>query len=187
MLNDYSKEALLKFMDYLANKGIMNKTTARSRKASCNKMLSILDDSESSDLRLIKLNDVAIRFANLKGTNYTPKTLQVYKSRVAKALSDFLRYKENPENFSIETKSGRAAAKGASITTPVIDARQPATPTSKGPNTDFNTFDIPIHLRPGVVVQLNGLPADLTTNEAKKISNVVLANVVITPYTEGES
>jgi hypothetical protein len=37
------------------------------------------------------------------------------------------------------------------------------------------TVDIPVPIRPGVVVRLTGIPNDLTSSEARKLANVVLA------------
>jgi len=35
---------------------------------------------------------------------------------------------------------------------------------------------IPIQIRPGLIVKIVGLPADLTQSEAKKIASVVIAH-----------
>ena len=117
MSSDYSASELLKFLDYLGKKGLMNKSTVVARKAASNNMLSILGDGEASDLRKIDLDELATRFGNLKGEKYTPKSLQVYKSRLSKARDDFVRYKDNPANFTVGAKS-RQRGKVSSPKTP---------------------------------------------------------------------
>ena len=79
---DYSDQSLLKFLDYAAEKGLMNKETARSKKASVSVILDILDNDEKSDIRELDIEEVIHRFANLEGEKFTPKSLVVYKSRL---------------------------------------------------------------------------------------------------------
>ncbi|MEO0783547.1 MAG: hypothetical protein AAFZ46_17555, partial [Pseudomonadota bacterium] len=43
---------------------------------------------------------------------------------------------------------------------------------------DINTIDIPIPIRIGCIVYVNGLPTDLSKEEAEKIGNVVAAMAV---------
>ncbi len=38
-----------------------------------------------------------------------------------------------------------------------------------------NTFDFPIPLRPGLVVNVRGVPLDISEGEARKLANVLLA------------
>ena len=48
MSQDFSKQSFLDFLDYLANKGLVNKSTVSSRKAAANALLDILDDGEAA-------------------------------------------------------------------------------------------------------------------------------------------
>ncbi len=172
MINDYSTEALLQFLDYLSNKGLMNKKTVQARKASCNKMLSILDESESSDLRQVNIDDIANRFGNLEGSKYKPNSLLVYKSRLTKALDDFMRYKDNPSTFVTGADSKRTKTKKPDKITTEI---KPIDSFTDNVKTGQGTFNIPIPLRTGCIIQLNGVPTDLTASEANKIAKVVVA------------
>ena len=100
MANDNrSRDGALKFMDYLSHKGLMAPATARARKAALGKVLSVLDEGEANDVTQIDLDDTMTRFTNLHGQNYTPQSLQVYKSRAKSALEDFEDYLENPLGF----------------------------------------------------------------------------------------
>jgi hypothetical protein len=178
-MQDYSRTSLLEFLDYLGDKGLQNKNTVASSKGAANSMLSILDEADASDLRQVDLDVVATRFANLKGSKYPPTTLQVYRARTAKAIQDFLRYKENPAGFRVGSGSPKSKPGGP-------EAKTKAKPQLTGSNRDDShrtdnlpdravILTVPIALRPGCIMQLSGVPADLSHAEATKISNIVLA------------
>ena len=181
---EYSLDELIGFLDYLADKGLVNKNTVVSRKAACNKMLAILGPGEAADLRGLDLDLVATRFGHLKGKGYTAQSLQVYKSRVGTALADFFRYKENPANFKV----GGGSAKGSPKVKPksLAKASSPqadlgavrSVPASAG-GVIAATINFPVPLRPNCVVQINGLPVDLTKAEAAKIAAVVSAMISV--------
>jgi len=95
----YSAAALDEFLAYLGEKGLMAKPTVSSRRAACNKMLSVLDAEETADVRALDIEQVARRFHNLEGKNYTPDSLKTYKSRVSKAIEDFQNYLSDPMTF----------------------------------------------------------------------------------------
>ena len=179
MLADYSVTALLEFLDYLGDKGLANKNTVSARKASANKMLSILDEEEKADLRDVDVGELSKRFGNLQGTNYTPESLQVYKSRTNAAISDFMRYKENPATFRMEAGNGKSPQPKSGTGQTSAATNRPATKSEAPPRTLAvsrpASFDVPVPLRPGSIVQINGIPVDLTAEEAKKIANVVMA------------
>lgn len=174
---DYSRDALLEFLDYLGEKGIVNKNTAQSRKAACGKILGILDDNEAEDLRAIDINDVAARFNNLYGLKYTSKSLTVYRSRVSTALKHFFKYKENPANFSIDSVgSNPKIIKKPKRVVENSGGSEPERPSEKQVTfSQIETLNIPVALRPKCIIQLNGIPTDMTEAEAKKIANVVMA------------
>jgi hypothetical protein len=178
-MQDYSRESLLAFFDYLGDKGLQNKNTVASSKGAVSSMLSILDDTEATDLRLIDMDVVATRFANLKGSKYPPATLKAYRGRTTKAVQDFLRYKENPAAFKVGAGTAKSKVKNADgdKKAKLVDAV--ITPQNGGhvPNDTSRivTLNIPIALRSGCIMQMNGIPADLTKAEATKISNIVLA------------
>lgn len=177
MKNEYSRAELLKFLDYLAAKGLMKRATVHARKAASNNMLAILNEAEAEDLRHLDLDGLAFRFANLHGKKYTPKSLQVYKSRLLSALDDFLRYKENPATFRVGSSSRRArsqAPTGSPNSAQGVEAVRHAADLRQTQRV-LDTYNVPVPIRTDVIVQLNGIPFDLSPNEAKKISNVILA------------
>jgi hypothetical protein len=179
MSGQRSRAELLKFLDYVKNKGLVNPTTAEARKASANKVLSILSENEAEDVLSIDLDQVITRFGNLHGKQYTPDSLRTYRSRTKASLDDFERYLENPMSFKSgiqnrekKSKNGSSVSGGAKSEQ---TQRQPQ-PTNQHVMTPaVESSILPIPLREGLVVRIQGLPFDLTAQEAKKIANVVMA------------
>ncbi|WP_377297721.1 hypothetical protein [Rhizobium sp. SGZ-381] len=185
MNSQKSKAALLEFLDYLARKGLMNKTTASSRKAAVNNVLGILDDDEAADVSKIDLDDVMRRFSNLNGLNYTSDSLTTYKSRVRSALDDFLSYLENPMAFRPST-GGTARKSQERARVSLVETRKRSTAasspaveqTSELTPPAVATLILPIPIRADLTVYIQGLPYDLTQAEASKIANVIRAMAV---------
>ena len=171
-----SRTALLEFLDYLANRGLMNRTTVASRKASANKVLGILDESEAADVSKLDIDAVMTRFHHLHGANYTPDTLSVYKSRTKSAIDDFLRYQRDPLNFKpgiqpSQRKPDRAKVSATNDGSPRGETSQKS--VAEAPPAEVNILPIPI--RPDLTIKIQGLPFDLTVSEANKIANVIKA------------
>lgn len=180
MSNGYSATEFIEFIDYLSEKGLLKKATASARKAAATAFLDILDESEKIDIRAIDLDSLAIRFANLQGSKFTPQSLTTYKSRYNSAYKDFIAYRDNPlgftPNISQRKKRGKATPTPQPPTTEQPAKMMPGieTPTVT-PNLSGDTIIFPIPIRKGVIVKVGGLPVDLTTVEAEKIADVVKA------------
>ena len=181
MQGSKSREALVTFLEYLAQKGLMAPATARARKAAVNMVLGILDDQEAQDVTAINLDHVMSRFMNLQGQGYTPDSLGAYKSRVKSALDDFASYVENPLAFkpNVQTRERRPALNkppsSAARNAPdsqVSDVSRPSAPAVSGP---MASSIVPIPIRADLTIHIQGLPFDLTEAEAKKIAGVIQA------------
>jgi hypothetical protein len=179
MVEKKSRTALVEFLEYLAQKGIMAPATAQARKAAVNVVLGILDDQEAVDVSVLDLDDVMGRFNRLHGKEYTPESLRTYLGRVRSAIGDFNRYIENPLAFkpALQARERTPTAQKSTVKAmPLADtastdiSRTPA--ISGGPMADSI---MPIRIRTDLTVYIQGLPFDLTEAEAKKISSVVQA------------
>lgn len=186
MSNGRSTADLLKFLDYLAEKGLMPAATAAARKAAANKMLAVLSEDETRDVTTVDMDDVALRFHNKNGQQYTPGSIQTYKSRVTSSIDDFRAYLANPLGFRTSSKPrqrirstkdkppaprGEPSANSAQESTQA----QPAAPSvSPGPSVNI----LPVALRPDLTIQIAGLPFDLTKAEAQKLANIILAHAM---------
>lgn len=181
---EYSLQALNEFLDYLSNKHLLNKNTAQSRKGAANKVLSVLDDKEASDLRKLDLDLVFTRFANKAGKDYKPDSLMVYRSRLTSALNDFLSYVENPAQFRPALRTnGSGTAKRPAKTARKADEQRierelPIEDQGSSKTTYANSpgsVNVPVPLREGVTVHITGLPVDLTGAEASRLAAIIKA------------
>jgi len=171
-----SREALLDFLKYLADKGLIAKATANARRAAASKVLGILSDQEAQDVTVLDLNDVITRFQNLEGKGYTPGSLNTYRGRVKSAVDDFDNYLKNPLGFKPNVRRReRRTSEGQKPRTneqpkesrPPIEIR-PATPP-------MSNSIVPIPIRQETTVYVQGLPFDLSEAEAERIANVIRA------------
>lgn len=177
MAQPRSREALLAFLDYCKDKGLLKGPTAEARKAAVNQVLGILSSEEAADVSALNLDDVIARFQNMHGKRYTPDSLKTYKARVKGAIFDFLNYLKNPLEFKprvvtvTRTKGPKSAMNGASaeVSSPEPISGRPLAQPSVSPLT------LPIPLRPDLTILIHGLPFDLTEGEARKIGNVIAA------------
>lgn len=178
---DRSRAALLDFLDYLAAKGLMAKATVAARKAASSQILGILESDEAADVTAIDLNQVVHRFQNLHGKKYTPQSLTTYKSRVKAAIDDFTSYSANPLAFrpSVQSRERSKPKNGKPSSTQKAsdDAEPIKIDTNPRPvhSAVASSNILPIPLRVDLTVFIQGLPFDLSAQEARKISNVVLA------------
>lgn len=194
-MSDKSLNAFREFLNWEEDKGLVPLTTIRSRKASIKKIAAVLNEQETSDVTTIDVDDVMYRFTNLKGKDYSPGSLQTYKSRLSSALDDFLRYLENPMSFKPNSKrrttttsdnsSGVTSTKSKNKSQPKPTPSSSETPTSHGGWRNLNTPPsagvIPIPVRSDLTVQIHGIPFDLKRSEAQRIANVILALAVEEP------
>lgn len=178
-MSDKSLNALIEFLEWTADKGLMAKNTVGGRKAAVSAVLGILDPEEKGDVTEVDLDSAMARFVNLQGKKYNTSSLNVYKSRTNAAISDFRKWLDNPLTFKphankAEKKPQSKEAKAPKETAAKrgqADQLQPS--TSPSHPASANVFPIPI--RENIVVRIHGLPFDLTSSEAEKIANVVKA------------
>lgn len=189
MAKDYSLDALNRFLDYALEKGLIKPETAKSRKTAVNKILEKITSEQRADVRTVDLDLEAEHFANRQGSGYIASSLQTYKSRAKTALADFETYVDNPMGFRPSGGSSKSAGKAAvaqqgrksrqlGASRAAVESvgnvgREPTVDLHSTHDSSKLTFPVPI--RPGLIVQLSGVPFDLTTAEAEKIAQVVKA------------
>ena len=164
-----SRAAFGEFLDYLAEKGLMPKATAQTRKASAMRVLSILTDAEAADVTTIDLDDLMRRFGHLHSKEYTQGSLASYASRLRAAMADFKAHLNNPLNFRPKSAQ-RARSRSDKAPAPVTETKPSAAPAPM-----IASHIMPIAVRPDLTVFVQGLPFDLKKSEAQKIANVILA------------
>jgi len=178
MTQNRSREDLIRFLDFMGEKGLIPVATASARRTAVAKTLAVLDSSEAENVIGLDLDLVMTKFENLNKHQFTPESLQAYRSRLKTSLKDFEAYAENPVSFRPKSSAkGRVAQK---LEKPKIEAKVPAEPANLLPQNSPldlpNVTVLPIALRQNLTVQIVGLPFDLTVGEAKKIANIILAH-----------
>lgn len=177
-MSERSLPALLEFLDWTSEKGIMAKNTVAGRKAAAGKVLGVLDPEEQADVTAIDLDSTMTRFFNLHGKDYNTSSLNVYKSRTNAAINDFqewladpLAYK--PQSSKVEKKAAKKSLKKETPKSgPAVTETGPVS-ASPSQSTAVNVF--PIQIRENLVVRIHGLPFDLSKPEADRIANVIKA------------
>jgi hypothetical protein len=191
MAQNRSREDFIRFLEYLGDKGLVPRATASARRTAAAKVLAVLTDEEAQDVIGLDLDYVMTCFDNLNPHQYTPESLQSYRSRLKTALEDFRSYSDNPVAFRpsgqarVKAKGlsngskppKRGSASAASTTNPSAASSG----ASSAPIIDLpNVNQLPIPLRQNLTIRIFGLPFDLSKQEAQKIANIILAHATET-------
>lgn len=174
---DYSLDGLNRFLGYVADKGLLKRNTAVSRKQAANKILSVLELNEKNDLREVDVQHAFERFVNLQGVDFKPESLQVYQSRLRSALSDFFAYVENPATFKPASlqRTSKVVSRGAKEEHRRSPKKSPGETRGLEREHEEIQLIIPVPLREGLTVRIHNIPPDLTKQEAEKVAAIVTA------------
>ena len=170
MANAYSADDLLEFIDHAGDKGLMPAATAQALAVAARNVLGILSDDEKSDLSQLDLDATVRRFTNKRAKDFNPTSLKEYGRRVRRAVELFLRWREDPANFAVKTRTTTGPRKrGFASDEPVTRE----TSTEQALEEMAGTYRSAIPIRPGLVVTLVNVPNDLTSAEAERIAGFV--------------
>lgn len=175
MSTDYSKDALLRFLDTVVAKGLMNANTAGGLKAACSR---ILDDlAVGDDVRGVDVNTAVVRYNNRNPGALSPNSLAEYQRRVTRAIADFISWSENPAEFKPKRKG--TPTRNGKKTEPRGDRQlstpRPEAPAHSGSPTASTSAGLPLSypLRPDFLAQVV-IPRDLTAEEARRLGAFLL-------------
>lgn len=176
MSSDYSKNALLKFLNTVVAKGLVNANTAGGLKAACARILDDLSDTD--DVRRVDVNTAVVRYNNRNPGALSPNSLAEYQRRVSRAISDFVSWVENPAGFKPRARGTTAknGRKTESAPGGHADASRQDTPTQAIHSAhSASTTGLPLSypLRPDFLAQVV-IPRDLTTEEARRLGAFLL-------------
>ena len=172
---DYSETGFHAFMRQSAVAGLVNPSIARARKLAAEQLLVELKSHERTDIRLVDVDDLCLRFHKLQGSTIRPESLDVYRSRLKDALADFINWTNEPVSFKPRESEVRATRESLKKDTPG-EARAREELTLNPPRRPHDIFPIP--LREDLVVYLQNVPLDLTPQEAEKVAAVIRALAV---------
>lgn len=169
---DYSETAFHDFMRRFAVSGMVNPSTTRARKLAAEQLLVELKSHERTDLRLVDVDELCMRFHKLQESTVRPESLDLYKSRLRDALADFIRWTDEPTSFKPVQSELQATRASRKLETPgEAQAREEL--ALNPPRRPHDIFPVPI--REDVVVYIQNVPLDLTPKEAEKVAAVIRA------------
>jgi hypothetical protein len=191
LLMDTSGKALLNHWTWAAEKGLMNAATAASLKSACSKVIKVLDDWETVNVRELDIEHTILRFQNLCAREFTPKSLETYASRFRKAIGLFVEYADNPSTWRVSGKPKKqknadqrkngGASGGTAVPTSKLETGQSA--QEKAIHNEGHLITYPFPLRRGLTVKVS-LPEDLSSTEARRLSAFLMT--LANDYTDHE-
>jgi hypothetical protein len=155
---------------WAADRGLLNRDTARGLKAAVLRVLKIEgDDWEAIDVRSMDEDGLLDRFEVLEKKGFTPDSLSAYRSRFKKARALYLSYLENPRGYKPTFRAApERADKGDGAPTKPKKTKEPTVPPDPL-GTGPKMIRYPFPVRSGVMAELL-LPVDLQKSEAKRLS-----------------
>ncbi len=174
----YTSVRLLEFLRQAPEQGLLNAAVAKSRFAACEQLFTELNLNERADIRLIDVEDLCSRLHKIEGSTIRPDVVELYKTRVQAALTDYLAWLRAPTGFvSIGGESARRDKREA------VYGREHSEESAALEEIVLATSErkldlVSVPLRDDVTVFISNLPLNLSVSEAEKISNVVQALAV---------
>lgn len=175
MPNGPSLDDLLGFLNHAGERGLMPVATAQALAVATRNVFSVLDDSERANLPLDDIDGVIRRFNNKRARDFNPASLKEYSRRVKRAIEMYLRWRDDPANFSVKTRTANAGRKkgpNGNQTEPLSarplpdDSDSPLMSRTAGYHTAFP-------VRAGQVVTVSNIPHDLSRAEAERLAQFI--------------
>ena len=164
--NDKSLDAMLSFLDWVAQKGKMKPATASALKAASNKVLASAQGSEKRDLSKLNFEQAFAEFERAEGRNLNADSRKTYRNRTRKAVDEFLAWRSDPENYAPSFPQRARHTKGMNGNTGTHKTGQ-ARLALTFPEDVALSHQFP--LRREVLIKILGLPRDLKMSEAKRL------------------
>jgi hypothetical protein len=188
----YAGEDLLAWLREAALARHIHPATARSRRKAAEALFPYCRPDEIADLRRLNLQDLRARVADLPQGSLRPEVADLYLERLRSALRDYLAEASARQGESAKgpavltagdgdataergTASGRGDGGGDSYGAAQASADVSALEAARLRLDQHRADIIPVPLGDDRVVFLQGIPADLTAAEARKIARVVEA------------
>jgi hypothetical protein len=188
-MTDFSKSALVQFLDMLVTKGWVNTNTGAGWKAAVN---TILQDVEpDQDVREIDVKSAVLRYHNRNPGDLAPDSLKRYEQRVAAGIGQFVSFKTDPTNYKapsrglpngskaepkkrVEPKATPAAFTAPQVLSTKPEPDHPAVQKPVAGTATDSSLALPFPLRPGFLAQVV-IPRDLSKDEAARLCAFIQA------------
>src|SRR5215470_6522521 len=186
-------DGLIAFLDWAARTGELSANTAAGYKTAVTRVLEIdgeaWADTSIRELDVVRQMD---RFARLRASRYNPTSLRTYGNRLSAAVTQYLKYLDDPTAFRAAHRStlrAKNSDKGRTAHSITQDGSGPASglgiaSTGVGRAASGDLVQYPFPLRAGVMAYFS-LPRDLSRTEAQRIAAFV-ASLAIDPTRSAE-
>lgn len=175
MANTYTMEDLLDFLTHAGKRGLMPAATATALGVAVRNVFGVLKENEQNDLSRVDVDAVFKRFTNKRKRDFSPGSLKEYDRRVRRALDLYVKWRDDPANFSVKTRATSAAGtkqRNEGVGVRPTDTSEPhVRGQASPPQGPGYTSSIPI--RTDWVVTLTNIPPDLTRPEADRLATFV--------------
>ncbi|EMD8242835.1 hypothetical protein ACFPPI_003263 [Salmonella enterica] len=169
--SNVSVQAFKDFLEQLMSLNIMKEATARNLKNSSARLLTVVKEEEMGDVTKLDVNELVERYINATEPKPSDSSITAYKSRMESAIKKFVAYQAgetipyNPVERQEEEEE-------------LVELKQPVEVKSATPSS----YSLPVVIRPesGVTVTISGIPTDLTSEEAERISSIL--KVYVRPH-----
>ena len=181
-MHNYSKQALLGFLEMLAEKGLANANTVQGFRVATNKILDDLSTDEDGDVRKIDVATAVRRFHNKNPGLLSPASLGEYQRRVSTAIKEFVSYTENPTTYKPlgRQPSGKKSENGERARDRERQRNEtPAAPSQRHERLEqpqpvpIAGLSLAYPLRPDFLAQVV-VPRDMKSDEARRLSAFVM-------------
>jgi hypothetical protein len=108
-------KSLVDHWPWAASKGLLNASTAKNLGSACVQVLSVLENWEKIDVKAVDPEEIFTRFLNLKGKDFTPRSLKDYRSRFRQAFKSYLSYVEDPVAWKPHMQRADSSSERASV------------------------------------------------------------------------
>lgn len=161
---DLSVQAFKHFLEALISLNIMKEATARNLKNSSARLLTVVKEEEMDDVSQLDVDELANRYINTTEPKPSDSSITAYKSRTESAIRKFIAFQageEIPYN-PIERQEEEQN---------LVEVTNQAEAKIAAPSS----YSLPVVIRPesGTTVTISGIPTDLTSEEAERISSVL--------------
>ncbi|EDX6842862.1 hypothetical protein C0V48_001393 [Salmonella enterica] len=169
--SNVSVQAFKGFLEELMSLNIMKEATARNLKNSSARLLTVVKEEEMDDVTKLDVNELAERYINATEPKPSDSSITAYKSRMESAIKKFVAYLagETIPYIPVERQEEEEE---------LVELKQPVEVKSATPSS----YSLPVVIRPesGVTVTISGIPTDLTSEEAERISSIL--KVYVRPH-----
>ncbi|WP_368872366.1 hypothetical protein [Proteus terrae] len=162
---ELSVQAFKDFLESLMSLNIMKEATARNLKNSSARLLTVVKEEEMSDVTKLDLNVLAERYIEITEPKPNDTSIKAYKSRMESAINKFKAFQANEDIPYNPISNRQEEEKELAKEAPEIELK----------NDQPSSYSLPVVIRPesGTTVTISGIPTDLTSEEAERISSIL--------------